>query len=69
VGGSAGIWAAVYTLYFMEFDIGMDLGAGIIIYLIYSFVAVMSFGVFCGAVSTLASGIFVRGIYSRIKSD
>jgi uncharacterized membrane protein YjgN (DUF898 family) len=67
VGASAGIWAGVYALCYMEFDAEMDFGAGIVIYLLYSFVAIVSFGIFCGSVSTLASGFFVRGIYKNIK--
>lgn len=59
----------LYSLYFMIYNLNMDLLAGELIYLLYMFLCTVCFSVMCGTISVAASYVFVTGIYTRIKGE
>ena len=69
LGASAGIYMGAYSLYFMVFNLKMDLLAGEIIFLLYMFLGTTCFSIMCGTISVVASYCFIVTIYSRIKGE
>lgn len=69
LGASGGIYMGVYSLYFMIFNLQMDLLAGEIIFLLYMFLGTTCFAIMCGTISVIASYCFVVSIYSSIKGE
>jgi hypothetical protein len=58
-----------YSLYFMVFNLQMNLLAGEIVYLLYMFLFTILFSVMCGTVAVSASYLFVTRIYSGVKGE
>jgi cellulose synthase/poly-beta-1,6-N-acetylglucosamine synthase-like glycosyltransferase len=69
LGMSGGLYMGAYALYFMIFNLEMDLLSGEIVYLLYMFLFTTSFALMCGAISVTASYVFVTRIYSGIKGE
>jgi hypothetical protein len=69
LGASVGIYMGAYSLYFMVFNLKMDLLAGEIIFLLYMFLGTTSFSIMCGTISVIASYCFIVTIYSEIKGE
>lgn len=69
LGMSAGVYMGGYSLYFMVYNLNMDLLAGEIVYLLYMFLFTTCFAFMCGAISVTASYVFVTRIYAGIKGE
>ena len=69
LGASGGLYMGIYSLYFMIFNLEMDLLAGEIIYLLYMLLCTTCFSVMCGTISVVASYCFITSIYSGIKGE
>lgn len=59
----------LFCMYNMIFVFHMDMFWGDVVYLLYSGLASVMFGLFCGTVSLTSSFLFVDYIYRTIKSD
>lgn len=69
LGASGGIYMGLYSLYFMHFDLQMDLLWGEIVYLLYMLMCTSMFSIMCGTISVIASFCFIMSIYSNIKGE
>lgn len=63
IGASAGVPMYVFCVYQMAFVFKIDLLSGGAIFLMYSLLASVSFGLVCGLISLAASFAFIRYIF------
>jgi len=59
----------LYALYFMVYNLEMNLLMGEFVYLIYMVLVSTCFSIMCGTISVFASWLFVSTIYSNIKGE
>lgn len=58
-----------YSVYFMMFNLHMDLLSGELVYLMYMFLCSTCFSIMCGTVAVFSSYLFVTAIYANIKGE
>ena len=68
-GASAGVFMYIFCVYQMAFVFKIDLISSDIIFLLYSLLASVFFGMICGTASLAASYAFVLFIFGRVKMD
>ena len=66
VGASAGIYVAIYTLYYMIFHLKANLIGSEMIYLIYMYVFTICFSLMCGTIGVLSGLVFVELVYRDV---
>lgn len=69
VGGSGPVYMFFYLVYYMIYVLEMDMFAGEVIYLIYSFNVCMFMSLMLGSISVASSWLFLNSIYKNAKSD
>lgn len=69
LGFSGSLFMFVFSLYYMIVVLRMDYILAESVYLLYTLLSCTSFGLMCGFVSTFASFIFVKALYSNIKGE
>lgn len=69
IGCAAAVYMFVFSVYYMIFELQMDMFAGEAIYLVYMMMFCTSFGTMCGSISTATSFLFVQSIYNNAKAD
>lgn len=69
IGASGGVYMGLYALYFMFYNLEMDLLMGEAVYLIYMVLVSTCFSIMCGTISAISSWMFVSTIYSNIKGE
>lgn len=68
-GASSGVFMYIFCVYQMAFVFKIDLISSDIIFLLYSLLVSVFFGMICGVVSLTASFAFVEFIFEQTKSD
>lgn len=68
-GFSASLWMFVYALWLMISVFKMDVFWSDVVFLLYAGMMSTCFGMMCGAISVIASWVFVTYLYALSKSD
>lgn len=68
-GFSAALWMFVYAVWLMSAVFKMDVFWSDVVFLLYAVMMSTCFGLMCGAVSVLASWLFVTYLYALSKSE
>ena len=68
-GASAGLFMYIFCVYQMAFVFKIDLISGDVIFLLYSLLTSVFFGLICGLISLAASYAFVIFIFEAVRAD